>query len=293
MKIEKYNLNEKHHTKITAYLHESYRVYGKRERHPAVLICPGGGFFSLSEREGEPVAAAFLNQGFQAFVLHYQIGNPENKVTNILKDALADCARAVRLIKEQADELDIDPERILMLGFSAGAYLTAMYGSRWKEAWLIEKAGATAQQLKIGAAALCYPLCDYERMSCYEEECPPETRELLLKANLCLCGEEIPLEETRKKYSPVNYVGKDTVPTFLWHTSEDEVIPAVNSLSYAITLSEQQVPYELHIFDGGVHGMSLALPHTAAKKEEIDGHCAAWFELLMKWLKERRGFINF
>lgn len=293
MRIEKYNLSGKYHADVTAYLHENYRVDGKNRWCPAVLICPGGGFFSLSEREGEPVAAAFLNKGFQAFVLHYKIGNPENKITNILNDALTDCARAVRLLKEHAEELGIDPERILMLGFSAGAYLTAMYGSRWKEAGLAEKAGTTAQQLKIRAAALCYPLCDYEGMSSYEKECPPETRELLLRANLCLCGEENPLQEMRKKYNPLNYVGRDTVPTFLWHTSEDEMIPAVNSLSYAIKLLEHQVPYELHIFDGGVHGMSLALPHTAAKKEEIDGHCAAWFELLMKWLKERRGFINF
>ncbi|MFT3985706.1 MAG: alpha/beta hydrolase [Lachnospiraceae bacterium] len=293
MRIRKYVLNEKYHTDITAYLQDNYRVDSKEMQYPAVLICPGGAFFSLSEREGAPVAAAFLNRGFQAFVLHYTIGNCNHKITNILEDALTDCAMAVHTIKEHAKEFHIDSERILMLGFSAGAYLTAMYGNRWKEAWLTEKVGVQPKELKIRTAALCYPLCDYEMMSHYENQCSKETHELLLKANLCLCGEQFPPMETRRKYSPLRYVCEDTVPTFLWHTSDDHVVPAENSLSYARQLSKFQIPYELHIFEHGVHGMSLALPHTAAVEEEINDHCAAWFGLLMKWLEKRRDFLKF
>lgn len=286
MRIEKFVLNKEKKTDVTAYLGENYRVIGKRKKSPAVLICPGGGFFSLSEREGEPVAIAFLKEGIQAFVLHYTIANPEEGIVNVMEEGLADCAQAISLIQSHAEEFGIDSTQIIMLGFSAGAYLTAMYSNRYHEKWLQDKVNTGGELCKLKAAVLCYPACDIELICAYKDSptCEEGIRRTLEKVNLSLCGEGNPSIEMQKKYSPVNYINADTCPTFIWHTSDDELVSVGNSLSYAGALSKKGIAYEMHIFQSGVHGMSLCSEYTAAKAEEINSHCAVWFELLLRWL---------
>ena len=291
MQIIKHVLDAGMKTDLTAYLADDYTVIGEKERRPAVLICPGGAFLNLAEREGEPVALAFLNQGIQAFVLHYTLGDPERGVADILRLALNDYARAVRWIREQAEEWNIDVERLFIMGFSAGAYLTAMFGNRWQEKWLAEIAGVTGKASNglIRAAILCYPMCDLGIMGEFlaREDCIPDVKALFEQANVALCGEAHPSREKMVRYSPISYVHGNTPATFIWHTEDDELVPVANSLAYAAELSRNGVPFELHVFDGGVHGLALATSQTAAKPEESNEHCAAWFEIMIKWLRER------
>jgi dipeptidyl aminopeptidase/acylaminoacyl peptidase len=105
-------------------------------------------------------------------------------------------------------------------------------------------------------------------------------------ANKVVFGKSNPSDEELMKASPANYVSNKTPPTFLWHTADDESVYVSNSLRFATMLTKYKVPYELHIFESGVHGLSLADETTAAKDEQINPSCQVWFDLAASWLKK-------
>lgn len=104
---------------------------------------------------------------------------------------------------------------------------------------------------------------------------------------IALCGEKYPNREKAEHYSPTCLVNKCTPPTFIWHTADDEMVSAENSLLYALQLSRYQIPYEIHIFENGVHGLALANEFTACRPEEVNIPCQEWIHLLFAWLEKR------
>lgn len=257
MKIIQTKLGSSNGGYLTSYQADDYRCDGLSQKHPAVIICPGGGWFTLSEREGEPVAMEFLQRGFQPNVLHYSLE---------IEQALSDMDEAVDYLKNHSEMLDIDPEQMILLGFSAGGQLAALYGNRYLTG--------------IKAVVLCYSLCDMKSVLNYVEgdEITRQNKNILKTVVTVV-------DETT---DPIRYVNENTPPTFLWHTADDELLPVRNTMKYAIRLSEQNIPFELHIYEHGVHGISLGKPSTAAKASEINSHCAQWFEAMMHWFTERK-----
>ena len=220
--------------KLTAYLQSPSPELSNMNRRPAVIICPGGAYLRCSDREAEPVALSLAAQGFQVFVLRYTVGKDVK-----FPQPLLDAEGALRCVRDHAEEWLIDPDKICVGGFSAGAHLAACLG--------------TFGSIRPNALFLGYGALD---MSLRSSERP----------------------------SPVDFVDAHTPPSFLFHTAEDPVCPVSNSLSFAMALSKADVPFELHIFEHGQHGMATGTPRSSnGFIENVDEDYAKWIPLFSKW----------
>lgn len=258
---------------------------------PAIVICGGGGFLRVSQRNQEPVALFFLEHEYQVFVLNYSTRSSGN---GQYPYPLYDLAKMVATIREHAREWHIMPDCIAILGFSSGGTLCASLSAQWQESFLQEHLKVPAEQFKPNAAILCYPLVDYqleqEQLLAGEGENPFSPSIGMRRNDYMQISLETtlgfrPEEAWYRKVSPLRHVTDHVPPTFLWHTAADELVSAEQSVRYAQKLAECGVPYELHIFEQGVHGMSLANEKTAAVPELIDPDVEIWTELALRFLK--------
>lgn len=253
---------------LALYIQENYPdTYGERRR-PLVLICPGGGYEHVSVREGEPVAFHFLTAGCHAAVLWYDI----SKQGVTYPQALKELAWSVAYIREHADQYAIDPDKILVAGFSAGAHLAASLGCFWDKEWLEQEMQMMRANYQPNGMILAYPVITsgtFAHRGSFEKL-------LGEKANDAL-EEELSLEKQVTDKVP---------PVFMWHTIEDETVPLENSLMFAAALRKAGVSFEYHIFPHGGHGYALATKETAMKAgAEIDPQCEQWIDLCKNWLK--------
>ena len=219
---------------------------------PAVVICPGGAYYFTNDREAEPVAAAFLSKGFHVFCLRYSVER------GCWPAALRQLARAVGLIRARAKDWNVDPERVILAGFSAGGHLAAEFSCKWDRPWLYEAVGAGPEELRPNALLLGYPVIT---AGAFAHE--PSIQ------NLPALRREVSLE---------NAVTPAVPPTFLWHTRTDEMVPVQNALLFAGALTENSVPYELHIYPFGVHGLGLVNRCTIEADKHVNHYCGGWFE---------------
>jgi acetyl esterase/lipase len=240
-------------------------ILTETEKKGTVLICPGGGYEHISPREGKPVALAFNERGYDAFVLEYTVVEKTNEQSNPLQTKpLADLAWAIAYIRENASQYKIDPDKIAVCGFSAGGHLAGNLGVHWHNPnfWSGDKPDA---MYKPNALILCYPVIS-----------AGEHRHAGSIANLVGEGDVAP-------FSLENHVSAKTPPTFLWHTAEDTAVPVQNSLAFAGRLAKHRVPFELHIYPFGGHGLSLA---TAKLNKGFESrHVGGWIDLCAEWLE--------
>lgn len=247
---------------------------GARNRKtPLVLICPGGGYAMTSNREAEPIALQFNSMGYQAAVLRYSCAPA------VYPTALCEVAQSVKLIREHAEDWNVDAEKIIVMGFSAGGHLAASYGVFWNESWLTEKMQCDKQLLKPNGLVLCYPV-----ISSKEEIAHQDSIKNLL-------GESYP--EMKEQVSLEDKVGKHTPKTFLWHTFTDPVVPFWNSFRFAEALGKAGVPMEHHLYPQGGHGLSLANEQTANEEGKgVEKVCQSWVPLLRSWMLENFGLYS-
>lgn len=247
---------------------------GARNRKtPLVLICPGGGYAMTSNREAEPIALQFNSMGYQAAVLRYSCAPA------VYPTALREVAQSVKLIREHAEDWNVDAEKIIVMGFSAGGHLAASYGVFWNELWLTEKMQCDKQLLKPNGLVLCYPV-----ISSKEEIAHQDSIKNLL-------GESYP--EMKEQVSLEDKVGKHTPKTFLWHTFTDPVVPFWNSFRFAEALGKAGVPMEYHLYPQGGHGLSLANEQTANEEGKgVEKVCQSWVPLLRSWMLENFGLYS-
>ncbi len=236
---------------------------------PAVIICPGGGYCMRSDREAEPIAMRLLAQGIHAFVLEYSVA-PTRYPTAVLE-----LAASVRLLRQNAEAFGIQPDQIFIMGFSAGGHLCATLGTLWDTP-------VFAQALKQGAGKdwrpdgmlLCYPVIT---MGAYTHQ---GSRENLL-------GADAPAARC-DALSLENAVSGSTVPAFLWHTFEDDAVPVENTLLFATALRKAAVPFELHVYEKGGHGLSLCDATTAQGSEHLMPDNANWMAMAIAWINRHR-----
>lgn len=247
---------------------------GARNRKtPLVLICPGGGYAMTSNREAEPIALQFNSMGYQAAVLRYSCAPA------VYPTAFCEVAQSVKLIREHAEDWNVDAEKIIVMGFSAGGHLAASYGVFWNESWLTEKMQCDKQLLKPNGLVLCYPV-----ISSKEEIAHQDSIKNLL-------GESYP--EMKEQVSLEDKVGKHTPKTFLWHTFTDPVVPFWNSFRFAEALGKAGVPMEYHLYPQGGHGLSLANEQTANEEGKgVEKVCQSWVPLLRSWMLENFGLYS-
>ena len=242
-------------------LHAYCNTYsGKFGPMPAALICPGGAYAETTEDEGETVALSMLAAGYQAFVLHYSVA-PKKFPT-----ALCEVFAVLSYLHDHHEELHIDPSRIVVMGFSAGGHLAGCAGILHDCPELAAQFGAKLPSLKPAAMVLSYPVASAG------EHGHAESIETLLPA-----GDE----GLRARLSLENSVKENTVPAFVWHTATDAVVPVQNSLLLAGALAKYKVPFELHIYPDGRHGLSMANSLTQYQHE----YNSPWFADAMRFLK--------
>ena len=280
----------------TYILHNSME-FQKDQLRPAVVICPGGGYLGTSDREAEPVAMRFASLGYHTFVLRYNTyykewvqdfnNPPAPNEKSAYPQPLFDLAKAMLIIRENASKWLVDTDKIAVCGFSAGAHLSASMGVHWNSSLLNEKFNVDNDVFKPNAVILGYPLVDYQLM---KEKVDTEANEFIKRfweiSGKAVFGTPNPSDEQLSEVSPVNYVSSQTPPTFIWHTADDDLVYAENSLRFATKLAKNKVPYELHVFESGVHGLSLCDETTAGEPSHINPECKVWFDLADNWLKK-------
>ena len=227
----------------------------------AVIVAPGGSYTGLSmNHEGRFVASLFAATGVTAFVLRYRLGPRYHHPVE-----LGDAQRAIRLVRARASEFGLSPDRIGMMGFSAGGHLTATAGTHFDAgkpdaADPIDRASSRPDFL-----VLAYPVISFD---------PAITHAASLRN---LLGEK-PDPALIEDLSNDLRVTAQTPPTFLFHTNADTGVVAEHSIRFYLALRRAKVPAEMHIFETGPHGVGLALNDPAL---------APWSGLLINWLRGR------
>jgi acetyl esterase/lipase len=268
---------------LEAYMLKNSPEFQTDRRRPAVIVCPGGAYMATSDREAEPVALRFLAQGYHAFVLRYSVQTQ-------FPQPMLDLARALLLVRAQAAEWLLDPNQVAVCGFSAGGHLAASLGVLWNHPFLYEPLGVRPEQIRPDALILGYPAIDLELAANPPVQVDPQRapiglNELVLTT---VFGEYPPPRELVEQYRADRHVTSDTPPTFIWHTADDELVSARNALRFAAALAEHNVPYELHVFESGLHGLALADETTDVDGRFVNPDVQIWLDLALAWLKRRR-----
>ena len=237
----------------------------------AILVIPGGGYSCVcDDREGEPIALAYLSRGYHAFVLKYSVG-----ADAVFPEPLIDVSLAVAYMKSHAEEFHIAPERIFAVGFSAGGHLCAMLGTMWNHESIYEKTNIKFGENKITGMILCYPVISGKDGALDQE-------------SFCnLNGTETPTKEQLAFLSLENQVSEETVPAFIMHTAADEMVPVINAIYFTEALAKNHIKFELHIYPNGPHGMALATPVTSGGNLKFENkRIARWVDDSCAWIEE-------
>ena len=251
---------------VTGYILDPVSLSANRRR-PAVIICPGGGYEHLSDREGEPVAMQLTAMGIHAFILKYSLA------PDVFPAGLRELAETVSEIKAHADTWMIDPERILVCGFSAGGHLACSLGAFWNQEFLWTSLNKKPEEIRPDGMILCYPV-----ITAGVDSHQGSFQNLL--------GKNAHDEIQRSLVSLEHHVGSHTPKTFLWHTASDSSVPVANSLLLAEALTRHHVSLELHIYPVGCHGLSLATEEVSASDGRyVEPQCQSWISLLKTWLE--------
>lgn len=252
---------------ITSYiLDNSSETYLNRKR-PAVIICPGGGYGFVSEREGEPVALRFNANGFHAFVLNYSVAPMR------FPASLLELSKAVAMVRSAADKYNIDAEKIIVCGFSAGGHLAAALGIYWREGFIQRFLGHDNDENRPNGLILGYPVISNKDGVAH------------LGSIQNLLG-KYPDEKELSLFSLEDNVNELVPPTFLWHTYDDNGVHVKNSFLFANALLEKDIPLEFHVYPNGDHGLSLANEMTASYLGQIVPACQNWIDMAIRFINE-------
>lgn len=230
----------------------------ERKKTDAVaVIFPGGGYRRRAGHEGNGYAGYLNSIGMDAFVCEYRV-HPD-----LFPAPLLDARRAVRFVRANAEKFDLSPDKIAVMGSSAGGHLAALVSTYFDP---IDGEGIDETDnvnCKPNATILCYPVVHM----------PDEENIGHVDSYRALLGEGADCAP----YSPDLLVDDSTPSAFIWHVSEDSAVNVANSYKYAAALARHGIPHELHVFPYGVHGMGLALQSK---------HVAQWTGLLHGWFCE-------
>ncbi|MBP3951922.1 alpha/beta hydrolase [Bacillus suaedae] len=232
------------------------------ENAPVVVVCPGGGYGRRADHEGEPIAKWLNSIGISAFVLRYRVAPYRYPC------AFLDVARAIRMVRYHAEKFQINPEKIAVLGFSAGGHLASMIGTAFDYGNSSAEDPIEKTSSRPNLLVLCYPVITMKEPFMHEG------------SRINLLGEQ-PDKGLIEQLSSERQVTKETPPTFLWHTSDDAAVPVENSLQFASALRKNNILFDLHVYAKGRHGLGLA---------EEDLHVGGWTRACESWFK-LNGFI--
>ena len=228
----------------------------------AIVICPGGGYGGLAGHEGKDYALWLNEQGIAGFVLKYRLGSGGYRHPIMLGDA----ARAVRLVRARAAEWGVDPKRVGIMGSSAGGHLASTLLTHFDAGSAAATDPVDRQSSRPDLGILCYAVISMG----------PNTHQ---GSKNNLLGKD-PSEELVKLLSNELQVTKETPPCFVWHTWEDTAVKVENSLEFALALRRAGVPFEVHVYEKGAHGLGLGSREPdPAKRLDWTRDCATWLKV--------------
>ena len=238
---------------LEGYILDCELTLGQNRNRPAIVVCPGGGYLYCSPREAEPVALRYAARGFHAFILRYSVGWDASGFS-----PLQEVSWVIGYLREHAEEWHIDPNKIATCGFSAGGHLALAAGVKGEN--------------KPNAMILGYPAVT-----------TPNNPMSNFMVKL-LAGKKEVTDADCAEFSLENYITKDAPPVFMMATAEDGLSP-YGALLVANTYSRLGLGYELHMFQHGPHGYSLADETTAdGSSQVLNSSFAQWHDLSVDWL---------
>ena len=245
---------------LTSYIPKLIASELNDGKRPAVIVCPGGGYDYCSEREAEPIALRFAAFGIPSFVLNYSC------YQKLFPTNLLELSYAVKYVRENANDFNIDADKIIVCGFSAGGHLAASLAVHWNKPFITDFISDNSH--KPNGAILCYPVIT---SGIYTHDGSIKNIANDNKDLIALVSLE-------------NHVNNDTPPIFIWHTADDGLVPVQNTIDFTLALAKNKIPFESHIYPSGVHGLALCDITTANYDGHLNSTCANWFDLAVKWI---------
>lgn len=253
---------------LSAYIHEDNEV------RPCVIVCPGGSYRYHAAREAEPIAMFYYNEGFNTFILRYSVAKEAANYAPLIEAAMT-----IKHIRENAVQYCVDPEKIVICGFSAGGHLAGSAGILWNIPEVRDAIGVTDGKAPEGinrpnGIILCYAVItagEYTHRGSIQN----------------ITGREDYDEKDVERFSLELHVNESTPPMFIWHTLGDRGVHIKNALQLMNAYSEQGISYEAHIYPNGPHGMSLCNKTTWEGKHDLySDHNGTWKDLSVMWMHE-------
>ena len=241
---------------LTPYLPDPTNATGA-----AMVICPGGGYQQLAPHEGRDYALWLNQHGVTCFVLKYRLGSHGYRHPAMLNDA----ARAVRWVRAHADEYKVDPQRVGIMGSSAGGHLASTLLTNFDNGNPNTNDVIERQSSRPDLGILCYAVISLGEFT------HSGSKESLL-------GKK-PAPELVNLLSNELQVTTNTPPCFLWSTYEDTTVPVENTLLFAAALRKNHVPFDLHIYQRGRHGLGLDDKPPFAHPHPWAADCLFWLKL--------------
>ncbi len=251
------------HVTLKTYLYDT-----RNKKSDAILVIPGGGYSNVcADREGEDVALAFSVLGLKAFVLTYS-----TKEKAKFPRPLIEASLAMAHIRENAEAYGINPDRVFVVGFSAGGHLAGSLGTMWHKQCIYDATGMPYGLNRPTGMILCYPVL------CYFDKTHKGTFYNAF-------GTKEPTEAQINELSVERNVDERTCPAFLLHTSDDSAVNILNNVYMQEALAKHNIPFEAHIYPHGPHGIALANEVTANSPAMINPAFAEWPRLAAAWMK--------
>ena len=250
---------------LDVYEYEESLEFTKNRIRPAMLVIPGGGYGWCSEREGEPIAMQYLAKGFNSYCLFYSVGENAKYPTPVLEAVMA-----VLYIRQTADKSTTDPSKVCGIGFSAGGHLLGMLVTAYKNKEIRDILGDRVDNARLDGAIFSYAVI-------LTDNTHKGTINNITGGDSAL----IPVADI------VNNLNENSTPAFIWTTVDDCTVPSESSLELARAYKRLGIPFELHMFEHGRHGLSIATDEVNSCFPAIQ----PWVNLSLTWLKER-GFVH-
>lgn len=244
---------------------------------PALLILPGGGYLYIADSENEPLVLSYLKAGYNVFVLNYSVGDNSEYPKPLIEVSLA-----IAHIRLHSEEYGISKDNIAICGLSAGGHLAGLIATQWFNELCWKKQGISYELNKPNALILAYPLFDLKLYNNGDKEKGKIFGKMLWSES--------------ENVNSLENINEKMPPTFIWHTRDDPIVPSNQSLKLAMKLSEYQIPYELHIYHIGDHGLSTCDALSLYGKHGLRDYpvnVKSWLDLSINWLNSLFEFDEF
>ena len=263
---------------LKCYLADNSVEINPKRKSPAMLVLPGGGYGMVSDREAEPIALRFLSKGFASFVLTYSVAPIR------FPYQLTEAVMAMNYIRLNAEEFNVDPDMVSSVGFSAGGHLCATLGSI-SDCEAVKGVFESKVCPRPNATVLGYPVitCDNEKGH--------------VGSFINLLGEEN--KDRYKELDLTSLISERSAPAFIWATYGDELVPVKNAILAAEAYERVGVPFSLHVWGRGQHGLSVADKTVYGKAGEdypplkkMTKSVVSWVDMAIEWLEEMGVYIK-